>query len=118
MNSSTRGDEVPRYWWKIHYWGVNSVTKQWEEETTWGGKLLENCVQGMCRDFLAGAILRLEASNYPIILTVHDEAISETPDEDRYSEAEFKSLLTVVPPWAAGFPLKAETGSGYRYAKG
>lgn len=111
------GETVPRYRWKIHYWGVNGMTKQWEEETTWGGKLLENCVQGMCRDFLAAALLRLEAAGYPMVLSVHDEAIAEAP-EDFGSVEEFIGLMTVLPAWGHGFPLKAEGGEGARYAKG
>lgn len=111
------GQRVPRNRWKIHFWGVNSVTKQWQEETTWGGKLLENCIQGMCRDFLAGALLRLESAGYMIILTVHDEAIAETP-EDFGSVAEFKSLLIELPGWGRGFPLAADCNTGTRYAKG
>lgn len=107
----------PRYRWKIHYWGVNSLTKRWQKESTWGGKILENGVQGMCRDFLAQAKLRLEAAGYPPILSVHDEAISEVPDDNRYTEAEYLRIMTEPQPWAAGFPLKAESGSGYRYAK-
>lgn len=110
------GERVPRYRWKIHFWGVNGYTKQWEEETTWGGKLLENCVQGMCRDFLASAMLRLEAADYWLVLSVHDEAIAEVPAEFG-SVAEFLSIMTELEPWGHGFPLKAEGGTGTRYAK-
>jgi DNA polymerase bacteriophage-type len=102
---------------KIHYWGINGYTKQWDEESTWGGKLLENCIQGMCRDFLAAALLRLEEAGYNPILSVHDEAICEV-SEDFGSVKEFLGLMTQIPPWAIGFPLRAEGGSGNRYAKG
>jgi DNA polymerase len=101
---------------KLHHWGVNGVTKQWEDEPTWGGKLLENVIQGTCRDFLAGALLRLEAAGYNPVLSVHDEAIAETA-EDFGSVEEFLRLITELPKWADGFPLKAEGGSGVRYAK-
>jgi DNA polymerase len=102
---------------KLHYLGVNGVTKQWEEERTWGGKLLENVIQGLCRDFLAGALLRLERADYTPVLSIHDEVIAETP-EDFGSVEEFLRLMTELPTWAGGFPLKAEGGSGLRYAKG
>ncbi len=118
------GETVPRYRWKLHYWAVNSMTKQWEKTSTWGGKLLENAVQGMCCDLLGGAIQRHEAAGYYVVLTVHDEAISET--EDGFgSVEEFVSIMTDVQDWAKGFagfnvplPVKAEGGEGYRYAKG
>lgn len=111
-----KGDSVPRYRWKVHYWGVNGITKQWQKESTWGGKLLENCIQGVCRDLLADAKLRLDAAGYPIVLSVHDEAIAEA-DEGFGTVDEFVSIMTELPPWARGFPLKAEGGEGIRYAK-
>jgi DNA polymerase bacteriophage-type len=101
---------------KLNYWGVDSDTKKWAEETTWGGKLLENCVQGMCRDFLAGALLRLEHAGYTPVLSNHDEILCETPQEFGSVE-EFLRIMTELPEWANGFPLKAEGGSGPRYAK-
>jgi DNA polymerase len=101
---------------KVHYWGVNAVTKQWAEETTWGGKLLENCIQGMCADFLRCALLGLEAARYWPVLSVHDEPISEV--EDGFgSVEEFVSIVSTVPNWAPGFPLKASGSCGTRYAK-
>jgi DNA polymerase bacteriophage-type len=117
LESYDAGQGVPRQKWKITYWGVNSTTKQWARETTWGGKILENGVQGLCRDFLAGAKLKLEAAGYPMVLSVHDEAIAEVPDGFGSIE-EFVSIMTELPPWAKKFPLMAEGGEGYRYAKG
>jgi DNA polymerase len=113
VEACVEGEEVPYYRWKIHYWGVNSYTKQWAVESTWGGKLLENAVQGFCHDFLAGAILRLEGAGYPVVLTVHDEAISE-PDLNFGSKDQFAALMSVVPDWAPGFPLKADCGEALR----
>lgn len=110
------GETVPRYRWAIHYWTQNSVTRQWEKTSTWGGKLLQNNTEGLCRDFLAGAKIELDASGYFVILSVHDEAISEV-HEDFGSADEFKRIMTVLPGWAAGFPLKAVVNEGTRYAK-
>lgn len=107
---------VPKHRWAIHYWTVHPMTKQWCKVSTWGGKLLQNIIEGICRDFLAGAMLRLDDTGYDVILSVHDEVISETP-QDFGSKDEFEQLMTVVPPWAQGFPLKAAVGSGTRYAK-
>jgi DNA polymerase bacteriophage-type len=100
----------------IHYWTQNSVTKRWEKTITWGGKLLQNCIEGLCRDFLAGAKLKLDAMGYTIVLSVHDEAIAEVP-EDFGSVKEFLSVMTELPSWGRGFPLKAEGNEGWRYAK-
>jgi DNA polymerase len=53
---------------------------------------------------------------YTIVLSVHDEAIAEVP-EDFGSVSEFLSVMTALPKWGAGFPLKAEGSEGRRYAK-
>lgn len=111
------GQGVPRDKWKIHFYGVNSITKQWSRETMWGGKILENGVQGLCRDFLASAMLRLERAGFPLVLSVHDEAIAEVPIGVGSVE-QFIALMTELPQWGSGFPLMAEGGEGYRYAKG
>ena len=100
----------------IHYWTQNGITKQWEKTVTWGGKLLQNAIEGLCRDFLAGAKLKLDAMGYTIVLSVHDEAIAEVP-EGFGSVSEFLSVMTALPEWGAGFPLKAEGSEGKRYAK-
>jgi DNA polymerase len=107
---------VPCDRWKIHYWGVNSYTKKWDQETTWGGKLFENCIQGMCADFLRYALLNLEAAQYWPVLSVHDEPISEV-QLGFGSVEEFTRIVSMVPNWAKGFPLKASGGCGTRYAK-
>jgi DNA polymerase len=109
------GQTVPNKYWKIHYWGIDSYTKQWKKESTWGGKLFENCIQGMCRDFLAGAMLRLEHHGFRVVLSVHDEVIAEAKDFGNIND--FVAIMSVVPAWAEGFPLKAAGGQGVRYAK-
>jgi hypothetical protein len=88
----------------------------WKEERAWFGTLVENCVQGTARDLLAVAILRLEASKYPVVLHVHDEAVCELA-EGIGSEEEFSRLLTTLPDWAEGLPIAANVWAGPRYAK-
>ena len=51
----------------IVYTGVDQTTKQWKPIETYGGKLIENCVQAIARDALAGAVDRLEAAGFPIV---------------------------------------------------
>lgn len=100
----------------LAYDGVNSLTKKWGEQRTHGPRLTENAVQGLCRDIIAEAMLRLSMFGYPPILTVHDEIIAETP-EGVGSVEEFVRLLTQRPDWAADFPIAAEGKLGRRYSK-
>lgn len=90
-------------------------SSSWARVQTYGGSLVENAVQAIARDILAEAMLRVEAAGFPIVLTVHDEILSEAPiDRDL---ADFTAALTAVPQWAAGLPIAAKAWSGPRYRK-
>jgi DNA polymerase len=89
---------------------------RWVRYELYGGLLTENLVQATARDILAHAMLRVEAAGYPVILTVHDEIISE-PAMGFGSVAEFVALLCELPPWARGCPIAAEGWEGPRYRK-
>lgn len=101
---------------EICYWGVNSFTKKWTVERTWGGKLMENAVQALCRDLMAHGMMAVDAAGYDVILTVHDEVVSEVPIGFGSIE-EFVRLLSTPPAWAEGFALAAEGWRGARYKK-
>lgn len=53
----------------ISYMGMDQKTKRWKRIETYGGKLVENCVQAIARDCLADTIERLEAAGLPVIST-------------------------------------------------
>ncbi len=100
----------------IQYMGMDSTTHQWCRQDTYGGKLTENIVQAISRDLLANSMLTVEALGYSVVLTVHDEIVSETA-EDFGSVEEFNKAICVLPKWAAGLPLMAESWKGRRYKK-
>ena len=102
---------------RIKYQGENQLTRQWTTLYTHGGKACENIVQALCRDLLAHAMINVEGGGYPIVLSVHDELVCETPDTPEYNVAELEKLMCALPEWADGFPLVAEGSEMYRYAK-
>lgn len=102
---------------RIKYQGENQTTRQWGFQYTYGGKLTENIVQALCRDILAWSMPGVEAAGYEIVLSVHDELITEVPDADDYTTEELCALMCDLPVWAKGFPLAAEGDIMYRYRK-
>lgn len=102
---------------RIRYMGENQTTRQWGKQYTYGGKLAENITQALCRDLLAVALVRVDAEGWPIILHVHDEIVTEVPNEPEYSVAKLEEMMCALPSWAAGFPLAAEGAELMRYAK-
>lgn len=102
---------------RIKYQGENQLTRQWTTLYTHGGKACENIVQALCRDLLAYAMINVEGGGYPIVLSVHDELVCETPDTADYTVHDLEKLMCALPKWAEGFPLVAEGSEMYRYAK-
>jgi DNA polymerase len=82
----------------------------------YGGTWTENIVSGVARDLLAGAMLRVEAAGYPIVLHVHDELVAEVPIGFGSTD-EFTKLMTRTPAWALDLPIAASAWTGARYCK-
>lgn len=102
---------------RIRYMGENQTTRQWGKQYTYGGKLSENITQALCRDLLAFALVTVENAGWPIVLHVHDEIVTDVPNESEYNVKELEKMMCELPVWASGFPLVAEGGEMMRYAK-
>jgi DNA polymerase len=100
----------------LSYLTVNSQTRQFKREMTYGGKLAENIVQGTCRDLLVDAMLRLENAKCPVVLHVHDEVVTETPIGFVTTE-QVEKIVAAVPKWATGCPIGVEGFQSNRYRK-
>ena len=100
----------------ITYMGMDQTTKKWKLIETYGGKLVENCVQAIARDCLAEAIERLEAANYPVVFHVHDEVVVECTAE-RASLDDIAAIMGQPVSWAPDLPLSADGWVGAFYKK-
>lgn len=101
----------------ISYMGMNQYSRKWSRIKTYGGKITENIDQAIARDVLADAMPRAQAAGYDVVLTVHDELVTEAPDSPEYSDGALSAILATNPPWATGLPLAAGGFEGYRYRK-
>ena len=107
----------------ISYMGINqsgkNTTKKWQRIETYGGKLVENCVQAIARDCLAQAIEHLEAAGLPVVFHVHDEVVIDVAPFGTEKEMLDKviGLMTTPTPWAAGLPLGADGWVGQFFKK-
>lgn len=102
---------------KLCYRGVHQFTRKWTRIDTYGGKLAENITQAAARDVLCHGMQRAEAAGYAVVLHVHDELITETPDTAAFSAEGLSALMASNPPWASDLPLAAEGFETYRYRK-
>lgn len=109
-----KGQKEPR----LTFMGVNSVTRKWERQDTYGGKLVENMTQAIARDIMVDAMERAEEAGYTVAFTVHDELICQVPESRKDLTVEgLCGIMGQVPEWAAGLPINAEGWEGNRYAK-
>jgi DNA polymerase len=92
----TGPDGRPAQKWGISFYGVDGDTHKWRRQDAYGGLWVQNATQGLCRDVLANAMLKLEASGYPVLLSVHDEIVAEVPEGTR-DIAEFKRIMCDPP---------------------
>ena len=100
----------------IMYKGMDQTTKKWKQIETYGGKLVENCVQAIARDCLAEALERLEALGYAVVFHVHDEVVIEcTPD--RADLDRVAAIMSQPLTWAPDLPLGADGWIGDFYKK-
>ncbi len=100
-------------------WRVR-MTPNGLSEGTWGGTLVENYIQALCRDLFMSSILRIVDARPDLlpILRVHDEGVWEV--DDAVAEHDLKFLeeqMSISPPWYAGCKIGAEGALVTHYQK-
>jgi len=98
---------------QLHYWGINQTSKKWEEQKSYGGKLVENVTQAIARDCLAVALKKL--SHLDIVMHIHDEIVINAP-LDINCEDIFKVMGEPI-EWAPDLLLKADGFESSYYMK-
>lgn len=92
------------------------IKGQWVRENTYGGKLIENIVQGIAFDVMQEGMLSADGNGYPVIGTVHDELLTlrlKGTSDIKHLE----KLACTVPSWSRGMPLAAKGFVCERYKK-
>ena len=100
----------------ISYMGMDQTTKKWKRIETYGGKLVENCVQAVARDCLAQAIENLEKEGLPVVFHIHDEVVIDCR-ADTATLDDVVNIMSRPIPWAPGLPLNADGWIGGFFKK-
>jgi DNA polymerase len=103
---------------EISYMGMNQYTRKWSRIKTYGGKLAENVTQAFARDVMYYNMPAIEDAGFELLLSVHDEDITQCPDTERFTATQLSSIMSTVPAWCKGLPLAAAGFESYRYRKG
>lgn len=107
------GDQV--YQPTVFYWTWKAG--HWMRDNTYGGKLTENVVQAAARDLIMHSAMLAEAEGLPLVLTVHDELLTEPPRRRSDAAVVLRQCMETLPPWATGILLSAPAWEGERWRK-
>jgi DNA polymerase len=90
----------------------------WGDVRTWGGSLLENVTQAVCRDVMEEDQETLEAlPGWEIDLTVYDELVANVPNSEVDAVSKMKGITERPRPWFPNMPVRADIHQMDRYAK-
>ena len=107
----------------LRYFNVAKSSDGFRVRTTRGGQfsraysglLTENLVQATARDVFANCMRNLENAGFPIVFTVHDEAILEVPEGTDPKVIE--KIMAIPPTWMKSLPLGSEANVSKHYTK-
>lgn len=100
----------------VHFY--TQYNTAWVQDSTYGGKLVENITQAVARDCLAVTLRRLKDAGYEIIMHIHDEAVMEIPNTNSKEELDKVNALFSEPiSWAPGLHLSSAGFTNDYYMK-
>ena len=86
-----------------------------KRQKLYAGKITNNVVQGTARCVMSDGLLRI-AKRYPVVGTVHDEALALVPEEEVDDAKTWVLAQMVTPPaYMQDIPLAADGGAHRRY---
>jgi len=86
----------------------------WARVGTYGGSLMENVIQAICRDLLVHVMQQFS----DIVLHVHDEVVRHVPvSQADAAREDLEHAMRSPPAWAKDFPMWAECKIMERYGK-
>lgn len=102
----------------IYYKAKDQKTKQWLETETFGGHLVENADQAICRDVLVNGMKLADKMGFEIVGSTYDEAITLVDIGGALGLKELVQCLVAPMPWAGdAFPLGADGFESEIYRK-
>lgn len=105
---------------QINHWGMVKLASGgavWMETVIWGGVLVNNIIQGISRDLMANAMVKIEDAQYQFLISVHDEGLSEKKKGLGNINQYLNLMSGHLPLWAGDCPIQAEGWTGHRYRK-
>lgn len=114
----------------LHYYALNAQYNEYKGKFgdftyrergqyihTYGGKLLENIVQALCRLIVGEQLLEINKRNRVVMMS-HDENVALAKKADAKETLKFMiDVMRTPPKWAPGLALNAEGGFDVRYSK-
>lgn len=100
---------------RLTFYGQIPGTQKWAHIDTYGGKLIENIVQGIAADVMGNGAINAERAGYQITTLIHDQALGYKQQGQTIER--FVELLTALPAWANGLPIVAEGNVVKYYTK-
>lgn len=108
------GDPVVKTAWRFKSW--SGERGQLQLTDAYGGIITENVIMGMERALVVNAMFRCEREGFPVVLTGHDEILTEPERGDLKA---LEQIMTCRPAWAEAIrvPIQIEAWQGDRYRK-